>query len=518
MGCRHSQVLVPETAQATPAMPTTPSRGEASTNIWASVEDHSQYVIFHDALMKVKDNIENGTLALSYDIAAADGTGGDNRGVLLALPGKISLCPFHGEKEFTYGVVNEFGISFNVELVTASQRYYAKRRKFKNVEEALNDLQGFSYSAIFQETFEHELAHLMNHCERMNDEAFDKRTPPGLHLFGEPGFAVQRDIRRANGDTEPRILEVHPRCMNDNWNPPLGLKLCRFRFKPEGTLGLHQPDDEDCVLRLKQLHAHLRYKPVRPKQTAGDGSLVVENSDEALLENGQRPSGWRPRSSPVTVPSTSSDSSSPSVDVDQENRAVDSSTGSNKHKAKVAPEDDDEEEQCQFFLESGGKFFLECDKAMEIADVNVQFCDFNRQPRTSFTASDEIFVKLTFTNPPSSATDVYVRTYCRRFGRDGVSMSMEGQQDLSRYVPCDSRYAYAMVKVAPGESHTFFRKFCGGICYPSGNATEDQLSACWTPSKPGTYNAKVSGWEKKFPFKIIPSWQAKLIYFWVNSK
>ena len=516
--------------------------------IWESVSDFANMVIFHDACMKVKAKIEHGTLAGSYDIADRDGTA--HRDILLTLKGKFTLEDFPGDQVHDYAQAHAGGISFNKTLVMASQTYYAGRG-FGSVDDALNDLEGLSYSAVFQETLEHELAHLKNHNEKMADPGILQITQPDSPLYRESGYSVQRKIRTDNGFAHAQILDVDLDCVLRGWMPPLKLRHSSFEVT-ESPLKeiLCRRQNLNEPLTMVELKQNINYgaplQSQREHVTEGGSRkrLREENQDDNAGTHGRSRSPFARSKGSVAV--VRSRSSTPAKTLSgEENRSANNAgvmstvtlesskmkneteddvstpvkthSGQDTYSAtsagttstlttessntKKRSEDDGEEDLHQLFLSlQNQKDMLQMARKSERnATTRARFCGASGKTRTSFAPSEDIFLELTFVN--ESAEDVFVKMYRGRFGRDSVIVQVEGQTD--RYLPTGGRQNYVIAKIPPGESHTFARrKLCGG---PNGR-TDDRgrnVVPCWTPEKPGTYYVKIAGRDDAtFPFQI----------------
>lgn len=417
----------------------------SSTTIWDTIDVFDEdYEIFYDALMKVKKKIiENGCLSDSYTKADNGGTTSTNhnRSVLLNLSGKIRVGYVGGD---TYAFADRKGIKFNRDLVYASSNYFRKQG-FSTVEEALDGLDGLSYSAVFQETFEHGLVHLKKHAERMEDD-------PDGPLYEEAGYSLHRQINRSDssGDAKPRILEMNSL---NGWNPPLNLKYNEFIVDDDDGISIDVKNCKISTLSLDQLKAHMKYDI--PK-----GRHQYDHVPPPLAT--------------ATV-----------------NATVVSTKVVNDDKEVLL-------HQLYRQLKSENPDLLD-NSSEEKTTVDVQFCNMDKNPCTIFTTAEDIYVKLTFSVPKDSTEDAYVWTYRGRFSRRVIYMVVER---TPRRYGTDVRYNDVAAKISPGESHTFFRKFC------CGSNNRKLWGVNWTPEKKvGTFYPEITANKRgvngqKFRFEI----------------
>jgi len=498
-------------------------------SIWDSVDGLKNVsVIFHDALLKVKKKIEQGSLADSYDIADLDGT--NHKQILLDLPGVIKVEDFRsfpGSGNSDYALTDADGITFNSNLVRASQAFY-EESGFNSVDDALDTLGGLSYSAVFQETMEHELAHVKNHHEKMGDGGVTLITQPDSPLYAESGFAVQRKIRNDHSDApEARILEVPIECIRRNWRAPVGLVHGVFDIV-DGKINVEQQGNP---VTMDELRQHMKYAAIQKEQedTTGSvdgvaGTLKRDRDGEDADSTGQNGGGKRSalkrerdgedadstgQSGGGKRNGSSRARSSPFSD------APISRTGHENSPQTSAPSaarrsiwngkdgsDDGEEELHQLYLTlKEDQKIRTLRKTAHNTSLQVAFCNKNGQQRESFAPSDEVYVQLTFMNPTEE--DAYVVLHRKNFGRGALTISLEEEDE--RYCITSGRDQYVVAKISPGMSHTFAtRKLCDGPKMESStNANRNlEMVPFWTPAKEGTYYFTVRGWEGSFPLRI----------------
>ena len=426
----------------------------SSATIWDTIDVFDEdYEIFYDALMKVKKKIENGYLSDSNAAKANNnGTSTNHRKILLNLSGKIRLGYVGGD---IYAFADRKGIKFNRDLVYASSNYFNKQR-FKNVEEALDDLDGLSYSAVFQETFEHVLVHLKHHTERRDDPGFNQeRDSP---LYEEAGYSIHRQNQsHSSEDAMPRILEMNSL---NGWNPPLNLEYNDITFD-NGIIVVK--NCKTSKLSLDQLKAHMKYDIPAEERYQDDPVERREGVEDYL-------------SPPVTV------------------------TTRNATVVTTKEVNDEEEVLHQLYrhIKSENPDLLD-NSSRKDPTVDVQFCNVYKNPCTIFTTAEDIYVKLTFSVPKDSTEDAYVWTHRGRFCRQVIYMIIER---TPRRHGTDVRYNGVAAKISPGESHTFFRKF-----YCASN-NRKLWGINWTPEKKvGTFYPEITankrgGNGQKFRFEI----------------
>jgi hypothetical protein len=429
------------------------------TTIWDTIDVFDEdYEIFYDALMKVKRKIENGYLSDSYAAKAENnGTSTNHQYILLNLSGKIRVGYVGGD---TYAFADRKGIKFSRDLVYASSNYFNKQR-FKTVEEALDDLDGLSYSAVFQETFEHGLVHLKHHTERVDDPGFNQERDTSL--YEEAGYSIHRqNWSHSSGDAKPRILEMNSL---NGWNPPLNLEHSDFMFN-DGIIDVKSW--KTSKISLDQLKAHMKYDI--PAERRYQDDPVAKNKLE------RREGDENSTSPPVTVTSG--------------NAAV-----------VITEEVIGEKEvlhQPYQHIKSENPDLLD-NSSEKKTTVDVQFCNMDKNPCTIFTTAEDIYVKLTFSVPKDSTEDAYVWMYRGRFSRRVIYMIIER---TPRRHGTDVRYNDVATKISPGESHTFFRKFC------CGSNNRKLWGGNWTPEKKvGTFYPEIKadkrgGNGQKFRFEI----------------
>ena len=428
--------------------------------------------------------IEHGTLAGSYNIVDRST---DHAHVLLNLPGKAQHEYFPPQDIDTYAKMYPSdiydGITFNGDLVEQCQRFYVSNR-FNNVEEALQTDDGLAYSAVIQETFEHELAHVkIRHDRVLNDHNDDTPGGPPLHL--ESGFGVQAKIR-ADNHKQDRILEL---AGNDasRFEAPLHLVWGKLEVDHTGLLGTElQPGGQ---VTRDQLVEHLKYGGIdhptkavpiapavasRPKRNRGDDS-------------GDDSQGGRASKRPSSTPSRA------------RNIAL---RGARTVLEPAEKPKDDEESLAKLHdtITSAGnaKRF----NTMKNATLDVEFLNEAGVCPEFFSPTDPIYVALTFCNPTDS--DVYVEVQRYNFPRGGVRVSIEGAEKVPNAIT--TRAPKVAKKLAPGESHTFTpRQLCAGPKVKD----EAELRRLrhnhvpyWTPVKEGTYTAEFNPMEKKCSFVI----------------
>lgn len=299
---------------ATTEGPVTPVAVPANTTkIFDSIEQqYANYPIVLDALLKVKYKIEHGTLAGSYNIVDRST---DHAHVLLNLPGKVQHEYFPPQDFDTYAKMypsNIYGgITFNGDLIEQCQRFYVSKQ-FNNVEEALQTDDGLAYSAVIQETFEHELAHVKIRYDRFLNTHTDD-TPVGPPLHSESGFGVQAKIR-ADNHKQDRILEL---VGNDAscFGAPLHLAWGKLEVDHAGLLGsITQPGGQ---VTRDQLVGHIKCGGIahptkavpsapavasRPKRNRGDDSGDDSQGGRASKRPSSAPSRARkPVDSPIAL-------------------------------------------------------------------------------------------------------------------------------------------------------------------------------------------------------------------------
>ena len=499
-------------------------------SIWDSVDTFRDIsVIFHDALVKVKKKIAGGNLAASY--AIADTVGTDNhRNVLLDLPGTIQLADFRirgrNFRRDSYAFTDESGITFNLNLVMASQDFYTDEElDFDSVDAALQHLDGLSYSAVFQETMEHELAHLKNHCQKMNDPDVMIPTQEGSPLYGESGFSVQRAIRHdhTNNRTEARILEVSSACFARNWRAPVGLVYGLLEIDG-GAIDVRKDQQQRQPLGLDDLREHMGYGRVqgRGDTAGGDVAGLAQAGAESVESGVAQGSKKRDRDEDGADSAGRSGgryylrrsrSSSPCSDgvisrtVRENNPAAsarrsiifkkDVESGSKEVESGSA---DEEERLHQLFVELREAGAIgNLGKGAQNTTLQVVFCDKNGQMRESFSPKEEVYVQLTFTNP--TGEDAFVVLHQENFGRGAISFSLHGQD--GRYCITSPRDAYVVAQISPGNSHTFRqRKLCDPYTETRHHPPNPEMVPFWTPAEPGTYNLTVNRWKVSFQLCI----------------
>lgn len=483
--------------------------------LWNSAETLAIHPILYHAVMQVKRKIGAGTLSNSYRIVDHPDT--DHRTILLSLRGSFKVQDFTTLDDvniYTYAYADSQGIGFNLQLVRASTLYC---QQHPSLEEALNTFNGMSYSAVLQESLEHELGHLKNHAELMNGCWTNKPEGPPLHA--EAGFMVNERIRVDNqGDVEARVLEVPRTVQARGYDAPLGLIWGAFHYE-EGRVEVWQ--DPNHVVTREELIQHMQYGglPVLAKSLAGE-EAAAEDQPGVEVEDGSRkrrrededgptagrcgnrrgrhsPGGLHPVVSRAAGIVPTSLALEPAETDQVAGKKEKQMAGMNKEEQKAGANEEEDLHQDYLALVDAGKLQLILE-TMPKTTVDAQFCDRDGRPRDSFTPSEEVYVLLTFTNPTSE--DAYVKLYHGNFGRGAFCLHLEGEE--GRYTPT-ARHQFVVKKLLPGASHTFApRKFCGGRPDPGTRTNGFTAVPHWTPQNAGTYYATAWGRNVRFPLVI----------------
>jgi hypothetical protein len=482
----------------------TPVAGAANTStIFDSIERYSAYPIAHDAFLKVKYKIEHGTLANSYDIVD---TSQDHRRILLNLPGEIKHEYFPLELCTTYAYVlpnNLDGIHFNGDLIEESQKFYV-RSGFNDVGDALKTVDGLSYSAIIQETFEHELSHLNKIRHDRFLSAFNKDTPEGPPLHKEAGFGVQRKIRSDQNKAENLLLELSGDDTS-RYVAPVTLVWGDLEVTPEGEL-VSFAREAGAPVSIEELVEHLSYGGLADPTSGGvpvvpPGPRVVPPSSR----NKRPRDGDDSEDGGGKLPCSSSEASRARKQVASPLAlalALPSTT--QKVVPTMKPNIKDEEEslyQAHRSIVSAGKWEL-FDKMTSATLVAAKFQNEGGVCPDFFSPSDPIYVSLTFYNPTND--DVYLQLARKNFPRGGISVIVKGGERFPNMIA--ARLPMVAKKLSPQESHTFtLRKLCAGPKV-EGDANVRRLQfefvPYWTPAKAGTYTVEFPLWKKEFSFVV----------------
>ena len=454
--------------------------------IWDTVDGLQEHPLLVQALTNVKEKINN---CLSRSYAICDRAGVTNhKEVLLNLPGGFHVgrvgeddtategmwpqLPPTEEHDIAVAETGPAGIIFNEDVVSASAstKYYTEGER--------HDLTTESYLALFEETAEHELAHMKMHHDRLGGR-FDEQsnTPDGGPWFGESGFAVQRHLRRRAkhpSSIEPCILEPSDDWADRGFASPIGLRPRHLQDCCEDD----EESDDDVwgdELNLDQLRMHMQYYP------HDCDSAKRDREDGALADTG---GGKRPKSDDDSGDDggagkggggTSGDGGG-----DSKPNGADEDGGGDS-KPSGADEDgggDSKPSGAGGQRDSGGRK----DKlATSLVVSKVVFCDRGGDERTTFRSHESVYALVTFKNPTQS--DIYLLCNRGTFKRRGVFMEIENCP--TNYVPKPyPRPRAEVVCISPGKEHTFTRL----MCKPQGVEPRVRLS---TPAEPGVYVAKV---------------------------
>lgn len=453
--------------------------------IWESVDGLQEHPLLFRALNNVKAKIEN-CLSRYYSICDSDGVP-NHKNVLLNLPGSFLVAPAligpvlpgaaqEGSIQDAYEECGSDGITFNRELVMASTAYFNGA--------AVDDLTTNSYVAVFEETIEHELAHLKMHQEEKLGGSFAPgvSTPDGRPYLSESGYAVQRNIRaRAAAAEEPAsILEVSEASINQGFAPPLGLyriPLSHFNDEDTDITFTENPLSEE------EIDAHMKYPNdcVKEKRERDSASATGAESGTGSKRSKADDGGDPATRETSTSPRRSMDHRAGSARGGQERSGTDE-TGQDRDERRVSKRIPD------FFGRSAQK-----------CSVQVVFCDENRDVKTAFLRSDRIYVLMTFRN--STTRDTYANVPKFTFARGGgIFMTIDGCP--LRNTRCRYGTRVPIVRIPAGEAYTFFRL----LCVPPEDALNTSVRLA-TPQEPGDYVARVM----RFPSFEFPGSSSFLI-------
>jgi hypothetical protein len=432
---------------------------EPPPNIWDSVNVLDVSPVLHAALVRVKEKIQNGLSGL-YNICDGS-TRTDHAHVLLhELTGYIEVV------RLPRGVCSRHvdgNILFNSTIVNASTRY------FNGKERVRSDLTLESYQAVLEESFEHELAHMKMHQDRLQDGDQLQLTPASPPTFGESGYAVQQQIRMASDTRNQVVLEAPRETWERDYLPPLNLYLHPFG---QGELDrLPQNGVTPSPVTLEQLRAHMAY----PIATGPGVSRARSESTDSLDSTGNSNDDNETIGARVDIFAGPPDGSPSQICTDE--AGVDYA-----ERIYPTPVGMDPKKWTKLLSESATYCKVE----------NVVFCDSQRTPKEYFKPSEAIFVLVTFKNPTSDEAFIYCGGN-GTFQRSGVRLEILGEQ---RYYIPTSPSIQPETRIRPGESYTFFRQFTIG-------APTTPLPDCGhkihfeTPQKKGTYAVAV-GYQHPF--------------------
>jgi hypothetical protein len=447
---------------------------EPPPNIWDSVNGLDVHPVLHAALVRVKEKIQNG-LSGSYNIC--DGpTRTDHARVLLhELTGYIEVThlPRGAFSQYVDG-----NILFNSTIVYASTRYF-------NGQEPV-DLTLESYQAVLEECFEHELAHMKMHQDRL--QGGEQLTPESPPTFGESGYAVQQQIRMASDTRNHVVLQAPRETWERDYLPPLNLYLHPYG---QGRLDiLPQNGVTPTPVTLEQLRAHMAHPLATGSGFSRARSEPTDSPDSTRKSKKAKTTGnnnddsetlgtrGQVKSSLVDIFADPPDGSPSQICTDE--AGVDYA-----ERIYPTPVGMDPKKWTKLLSES----------AIYCKVENVVFCDSQRMPKESFKPSEAIFVLVTFKNPTSD--DAFI--YCGgngTFQRTGVRLEIVGEQ---RYYIPTSPSIEPQTRIRPGASYTFFRQLSIG-------APSTPLRVCMhklhfeTPQKKGTYAVAVKYQHPFFTF------------------
>jgi hypothetical protein len=443
---------------------------EPPPNIWDSVNVLDGSPVLHAALVRVKEKIQNG-LSGSYSIC--DGpTRTDHAHVLLhELTGYIEVG------HLPRGVYSRYvdgNILFNSTIVHASTRYFNARQ-----EQVISDLTLESYQAVLEDSFEHELARMKMHQDRLQNG--DQLTPESPPILGESGYAVQQQIRMASDTRNQVLLEAPRETWERDYLPPLNLYLHPFG---QGSLDLlPQNVVTPSPVTLEQLRAHMAYPIATGPGVSRARSEPTDSPDSTrktkkAKTNGNSNDNSETMGARVDIFTGPPDGSSSQICTDE--AGVDYA-----ERIYPTPVGMDPKKWTKLLSESATYCKVE----------NVVFCDSQRTPKEYFKPSVAIFVLVTFKNPTSD--DAFI--YCggnATFQRTGVRLDIIGEQ---RYYIPTSPSIQPVTRIRPGASYTFFRQLTIG-------APTTPLPDCGhklhfeTPQKKGTYAVSVKYQHPFFTF------------------
>ena len=377
---------------------------------------------------------------------------------------------------WTHTLIAELlGIRFNHALVAASSTQYKSA--------GLDDPTTKQYLALLEEVTEHELAHLKMHMEKCGGNFSEEGpgTPDGPPWNSESGYAVQKKIRgRAKpGETRASILEVSEACADRNFAPPLGLHLAPLaNFNDEET----DVTVEERELAPEELQLHMTYPtdcPTDKQKLPATGNTANKRAKAVDEASGDSKPAAGDSGSSRTAP-TDQSSGPPSGGQNDEQSCTDKNG-----------KDRDERQLSNIIRDYHGRTGQFC-------EVKVVFCDKERNERSTFRPSENIYTLITFKNPTQD--DAYVKVAKFTFQRGvGIFMAIDGCTMLNSGCSYGSRIP--IIRIPPGEEYTVFRLM---------SAAKGQFRSkvrLRTPEQPGNYVARVKRppsfqFPGAFPFTI----------------
>ena len=137
--------------------------------------------------------------------------------------------------------------------------------------------------------------------------------------------------------------------------------------------------------------------------------------------------------------------------------------------------------------------------SIEKCSVTLSFCDSEWKDKSTFKQTEDIYVKLTFTNETEYVAVACVT--CYQFGRGCILVEIKDDKEgVYKHYCNQSHDQGAYVPIAPGKSYTFRR----GLTRKSKREC-DKYSIRYVTPPPGSYKAAVvneSSWtERKFTFE-----------------
>lgn len=482
--------------------------GSGGVSIWDTIDNVAEHPC---VVVAVKGFMAKLDLCVSKSYVIVDNEDEtDHKAALLRLPGKFYIMPTDGyavsigEDD---GDGDPVGIAFNEELVVASTNAVADFSG--NPDDMVNDHRIMTFIAVLEESLEHELelGHSKLHNEGMVDPddagkkdcAFKKNTPEKLRH--EAGYATNQQIRADNFPNEARdntcaLIELNPKRKRNLFEGALNPYLVRL---PESK----KKEDPrlfsgSTTLTLEEIAQHMDY-PKDPEQRGGtpcqssgrpfsesneDGGDDKDDDDDAGA-GGPPDEPRRKRQKPDGPPPPPSGAGGGSGWLDRvasllPDAVKNAKKATAKRLSKITETPCSGDEERLTHADLG----VDEDDLMEQCDVNVKFCNKDRELQETFLSSEDVCVLLKVTN--TSQKDVVVPiTRETFFGRNGMKMEILGMK-RGRVTPVRAFH----LPLRPGEHYTFFRVLT--------KAAAKSKTGYGTPGE-GVYKAKVGFFKSEFP-------------------